>query len=241
MDLNLLCKIRRAHLGMRCFDSIAKRTRTMASAVALILAPLAAQACDTALMLAIDVSNSVDVAEYRLQIDGLADALADPEIVDALVDGEVALSLMQWSGADRQEMSIRWTRMVTPGDVARFAAEARETERAFVLSDTAPAEAVAFALDQFRQVEDCGRHILDVSGDGTPNAGSDVRSARLAAERAGVTINGVAIESMGVAITGFYQRALVTRDGFVITARGHLDYPRAIRDKLIRELSQAVG
>ncbi len=200
-----------------------------------------AAACDTALMLAIDVSNSVDTREYRLQIDGLADALQDPEIIDALLEGQVTLSMMQWSGEDRQDMSIGWVQMRTPADVARFAALARTTPRAFVMSDTAPAEAVAFALRQFEAVRECGRHILDVSGDGTPNAGSDVRGARLAAQRAGVTINGVAIESIGVAITGFYQRALVTRDGFVITARGHRDYPRAIRDKLIRELSRVIG
>ncbi len=192
-------------------------------------------------MLAIDVSNSVDTREYRLQIDGLADALQDPEIIDALLEGQVTLSMMQWSGEDRQDMSIGWVQMRTPADVARFAALARTTPRAFVMSDTAPAEAVAFALRQFEAVRECGRHILDVSGDGTPNAGSDVRGARLAAQRAGVTINGVAIESIGVAITGFYQRALVTRDGFVITARGHRDYPRAIRDKLIRELSRVIG
>jgi len=204
-------------------------------------AATAAAACDTALMLSIDVSNSVDPGEYRLQTDGLADALADPEIVEALVQGQVALAVMQWSGAERQALSIPWTRMSTAADVALFATQARLTERAFVLSDTAPAEAVYFALEQFGDVADCARHIIDVSGDGTPNAGTDILAARLAAERAGVTINGIAIESMGMAITGFYQRSLITRDGFVITARTHRDYPRAIRDKIVRELSRVLG
>jgi Ca-activated chloride channel homolog len=198
-------------------------------------------ACDTALMLAIDVSNSVDVGEYRLQIDGVADALRDPEIAAALVEGQIALSLMQWSGVDRQQTSLDWARMTTPADVLAFSEAARQVERAFILSDTAPAEAVAYALARFADVPDCGRHVLDVSGDGTPNAGSDVRAARLAAERAGVTINGIAIESLGVAITGFFQRALITRDGFVVTARGHSEYPRAIRDKILREISEVLG
>ena len=209
--------------------------------LALLVSPSGLAACETALMLAIDVSNSVDTAEYRLQVDGLADALRDPEVEEALLNGQVALAMMQWSGSDRQELSIPWTRMTTPAEVAAFARQARVTPRAFVMSDTAPAEAVFFALEQFAQVEDCARHIIDVSGDGTPNAGSNVLAARLAAERAGVTINGVAIESLGVAITGFYQRSIVTRDGFVMTARGHRDYPRAIRDKLIRELAQVLG
>ncbi|MBM1222270.1 DUF1194 domain-containing protein [Ponticoccus sp. SC2-23] len=210
-------------------------------AAALFVAGGTARACDTALLLAVDVSNSVDEAEYRLQIDGMADALLDPEIVLALTEGRVTLSVMQWSGVERQVMSLPWRQMLTKADVIRFSQDARALERAFVLSDTAPAEAIRFALRQFDEVEDCARHIIDVSGDGTPNSGSDTRGASQEAERAGVTINGIAIESMGVAISGFYRRALVTRDGFVITARGHRDYPRAIRIKILREVSRVVG
>lgn len=198
-------------------------------------------ACDTALALTIDVSNSVDPAEYRLQIDGMADALQDPEIVEAMVQGEVAIMVMQWSGEDRQEVSIPWTRIRTALDAERLAIAARTIPRAFVLSDTAPAEAIYFALDQFGAVSDCVHHVIDVSGDGTPNAGGDVRTARNTAERRGVTINGVAIESMGLAITGFYNTSVITRNGFVITARTHREYPEAIRMKILRELAQVLG
>jgi Ca-activated chloride channel family protein len=198
-------------------------------------------ACQTALALTIDVSNSVDPGEYRLQIDGMADALQDPEIVDAMVQGEVAIMVIQWSGTDRQEVSIPWTRIRTALDAERLAAEARLIPRAFVLSDTAPAEAISFALGQFGAVADCEHHVIDVSGDGTPNAGGDVRGARNRAERQGVTINGVAIESMGVAITGFYKTSIITRNGFVITARTHREYPEAIRMKILRELAQVFG
>lgn len=213
----------------------------ISTAVLMSVTAISAEACETALLLAIDVSNSVDVAEYRLQVDGLADALEDPEIIDTLVQGQVTLSVMQWSGVDRQVMTTGWVQMITPGDVAALSREVRLTPRAFVLSDTAPAEAIYFALSQFAAVDHCGRHIIDVSGDGTPNSGAEVVGARLAAERAGVTINGIAIESIGIAITSYYHRALVTRDGFVITATGHRDYPRAIREKLIRELSRVIG
>ena len=114
-------------------------------------------------------------------------------------------------------------------------------ERAFVLSDTAPAEAIYFSLRLFDQVPDCNRKVIDVSGDGTPNGGSDVRNARNAAERAGVTINGIAIESMGIAITNFYRGAVITRDGFVMTARTHREYPETIRAKILREISRIFG
>lgn len=201
----------------------------------------AAHACDTALLLAIDVSNSIDVAEYKLQTDGLADALRDPEISEALVNGNVALSVVQWSGEDKQAITLPWTRIRTPIDVETFAARARLMPRAFVLSDTAPAEAILFSLQQFGAVGDCTRHIIDVSGDGTANSGADVRGVRNEAERRGVTINGIAIESMGLAITGYFKRAIITRDGFVITARGHREYPEAIRQKILREISRIFG
>ena len=207
----------------------------------LCAAAFPARACDTALILTIDVSNSVDVAEYRVQTDGLADALRDPEVIEAMVSGDIAVAVVQWSGETRQELSIPWTRITSAGDVAALSDRARAMERAFVLSDTAPAEAIYFALRQFANVPDCKRKVIDVSGDGTPNGGTSVRTARRAAEQAGVTINGIAIESMGLAITGFFQSALITRDGFVMTARTHREYAATLRRKIIRELSRVVG
>ena len=87
----------------------------------------------------------------------------------------------------------------------------------------------------------CARKVIDVSGDGTPNAGTPVREARRAAEAQGVTINGIAIESMGMAITNFFRGAVITRDGFVMTARTHREYAETLRRKIIRELSRMVG
>lgn len=201
----------------------------------------AAQACDTALVLTIDVSNSVDPGEYRLQIDGLADALEDPEIVEAMVRGQVAISVVQWSGENWQDLSIPWRTIRTALDAQQLALDARLMPRAFVLSDTAPAEAIYFAMKQFDTAPVCRRKVIDVSGDGTPNAGSTTAAARQAAQRAGITINGIAIEGLGIAITTFYHRQVITRDGFVITARTHRDYPNAIRRKLIRELTIPLG
>ena len=205
------------------------------------LLPVAAQACDTALVLTIDVSNSIDPGEYRLQTDGLADALRDPEIVEAMVEGENFLTVVQWSGVDKQAVVIPWTQMRTALDVDSFAQKARLMERAFVLSDTAPAEAIYFSLALFDDVPQCERKVIDVSGDGTPNGGSDTRAARNAAERAGVTINGIAIESMGLAITNFFRGAVITRNGFVMTARTHREYPQTIRAKILREISRILG
>jgi len=210
-------------------------------ALCLVFAPLMARACETALVLTIDVSNSVDVAEYRLQVDGLADALSDPEIRDTLVRTATTIAVVQWSGEDKQAVSIPWTQIRSEGDVIGLAARARGLERAFVLSDTAPAEAILFSLDLFAEVPGCARRVIDISGDGTPNGGSDVRQARRMAERAGVTINAIAIESMGLAITNFYGDSVITRDGFVMTARTHREYPETLRLKILREISRVLG
>lgn len=200
-----------------------------------------AHACRTALILAMDVSNSVDPGEYRLQIDGLAAALRDPEIAEILVRDQVALSVLQWSGVDAQEVVLDWTQMLSPSHVQLFANAVQQVPRAFVMSNTAPAEAMNTALAHFESGPNCARRVLDMSGDGTPNAGGEVARLRRQAERGGVTINGLAIEGLGRAITNFYTRSIITSDGFVETARGHRDYARAIRRKILREISAVFG
>lgn len=210
-------------------------------ATAFLSLPVAAWGCETALLLSIDVSSSIDGGEFRLQVDGLADALTDIDVVDALVQGQSALSVVQWSGVGDQRLVLPWTRIADASDVERLSLQVRAMERAFVNSDTAIGDAIAFSATQFGDVVDCERKVMDVSGDGTENSGGRTSLARQQAESAGITINGIAIESLGVAITGFYRIAVITSDGFVVTARGHLDYPRAIREKIRRELSKVTG
>jgi len=207
----------------------------------LVLIALPIRACEVALVLAIDVSDSVDVGEYRLQVDGLADALRDPGIVDTLVEGRMALTVLQWSGADRQQNSLPWRRMQSATDVAAFAHAARTMPRAFVRSDTAPGDAIMAAVALFGAVPDCRRHVIDMSGDGAENAGRATVQASRTALAAGIEVNGLAIESLGVAITEFYRRAVITPGGFVMTARTHSDYARAIREKIRREISRVSG
>ncbi len=111
--------------------------------------------------------------------------------------------------------------MIDAGDVARFARAARRLPRAFIASDTAVGEAISFALAQFAAVSRLSPLVIDISGDGPENAGFTVGSARQIAEAQGVEINAIAIEDMGARpITNFYRRWVITRDGFVMTARG---------------------
>lgn len=200
-----------------------------------------ARACETALLLAMDVSNSVDAGEYRIQRDGLAAALRDPVIAETLASGSSAVAVMQWSGARMQTLSVPWRRILTPADAAALAAEVAAMPRAHVGGNTALGVALQAALEQFAAVPDCGRRIVDVSGDGTENADGSPRAARRAAERAGITVNALAIESLGRALTGYYAAAVITRDGFVETAAGFTDFARAIREKIRREISRMTG
>lgn len=216
--------------------------RAVALVVALVLAT-PARACDTALLLAIDVSGSIDRGEYALQVNGLADALLDADVAGALLQGQVALSVVQWSGVGLQKVVLPWQRMLSAGAITAFAARARTLPRAFDGSDTAVGEAIGFATGQFAAVADCRRKVIDISGDGPENAGQNASRARRDAIAQGIEINAIAIEDMGPSapISNYYHNRVISPKGFVITARGLDDYPRAIRAKLLRELARPMG
>ena len=201
-----------------------------------------ALACDTALLLAVDVSGSIDPDEYLLQTSGLADALQDPEIADALVAGKMSLALMHWSGVGYQRLSLPWTAMLTPADVARFAQATRKIARPRDYTDTAIGGAIRFSLAQFAAVPECRHAVIDISGDGEENSGLNLPAARAEAAAAGVTINAIAIEvdNTSTALSSYFRRFVITRDGFVVTAQGLSDYPRAIQTKLQREVIKPV-
>ena len=164
-------------------------------------------------------------------------------MAEALVRGQVALAVVQWSGATQQALVLPWQRMLTPDAVTGFAARAAQVPRAFEGSDTAVGQGLRFALAQFPAVADCRRRVIDVSGDGQENAGFTDARARTEAVAAGVAINAIAIEEPGPAmpITSYYKGWVITPGGFVVTARGLQDYARALRLKLLRELVKPVG
>jgi Ca-activated chloride channel family protein len=216
----------------------------MRDALALWLALAApAAACDTALLLAVDVSGSIDGGEYALQAAGIAYAVSDAQVTEVLVRGQVALAVVQWSGAGEQVLSLPWRRMLSPGDVEGLAAAALAMPRAFVNSDTAVGQAVGFATDAFAAVPDCRRKVIDLSGDGQENAGFTLADTRDAAIRAGIEINAIAIEESGLPspVTNYFLRSLITRNGFVLTTRGLSGYAETLRIKLLRELERPVG
>lgn len=202
-----------------------------------------ANACEIALLLSIDISGSIDKGEYAIQIEGLALALQEPAIVDSLVAGQMALAVVHWSGIDRQALVLPWQRMQSPSDVARFAATVAAQSRTFSASDTAVGQAIDFSAAQFTAVADCTRKVIDISGDGPENSGFTDAAARARTHDLGIEINAIAIEDAGRTdpVTRYYQKWVITKGGFVITARGLADYPRAMREKLLREVSKLIG
>jgi len=203
----------------------------------LTLTALPAQACDVALALTVDVSGSISPTEYNLQMLGLADALEDPTISDALVRGQVALLLVQWTGAGRQYVSIPWTEIDSLETLRAFAANVRGTERAWRHFSTAIGDALLFTSAQFADAPPCARQVIDVSGDGVSNEGSIAGQSRDRVVALGVTINGLAIETSVEELTRYYDKFVIGGEGaFVLTALNYADYPRAIRRKLLSEV-----
>ena len=202
-----------------------------------------ARACEVALLLSIDISGSIDAGEYAIQTQGLALALSDAAIIDALVAGQMALAVVHWSGVGRQALVLPWQRIQTASDVARFAATVAGQTRRFSASDTAVGQAIDFSAAQFTAVADCTRKVIDISGDGPENSGFTDAAARARTQDLGIEINAIAIEDAGQTdpVTRYYQKWVITHGGFVVTARGLEGYPRAMREKLLREVSKLIG
>ncbi len=194
--------------------------------------------CDLALALAFDVSGSVNADEYRLQVDGLAAALRDGSVSEALVRGRVAVMVMQWTGSSRQHISLPWRRIESFADVDQLALDVAGIERGWRDYSTAIGEAMQLALFSFDDVPDCARHVLDISADGVSNEGILPQDVRPAMAAAGIIVNGLAIESDVDGLVDYFRQRVITGAGaFVISASDYTDYPRAIRQKMLREVT----
>lgn len=161
------------------------------------LAEAEAQRVDTALILAVDVSNSVDEARYSLQMEGIARAIEDAGVIDAITSGTnggILLALVEW--ADKAEKTIDWHLVRNAGEARAFADKVRRLpHRAGEYTCLARMLAIVreTMLDDIPLKAD--RIVLDVSGDGIDNCALSKASneARDALAARGVTINGLPI------------------------------------------------
>ncbi|MGR3814114.1 MAG: DUF1194 domain-containing protein [Cognatishimia activa] len=198
-----------------------------------------ARACEVALLLAVDVSGSVDPSEYRIQMGGLSAALRDGLVSEALVVGQANVALMQWSGSSRQEISLPWFAIRDFEDVERFARMVDETPRLWRNYSTAIGEALLLGLETMQTAPDCERLVIDVSGDGESNEGVVPQDVKPLMARAGITVNGLVIDTRNEGILEYYRSNVITgQESFVVSANSFDEYPDRIREKLIRELTK---
>ncbi len=155
-----------------------------------------AQNTDLLLVLAADVSRSIDEGEFELQRKGYATALTDPRVLAAIrggTKGTVAVCFVEWSGAGEQLVVVDWTVIHDEEDAGVVAAAILAAPRSF-MGRTSISGAIDFAMERFAAAKPHGnRRIIDVSGDGTNNSGRPVTEARDQAVAEGATINGLAI------------------------------------------------
>lgn len=207
-----------------------------------IAAPSVARACDVALALTIDVSGSVDPREFRVQMHGLAQALNDGDVRAALLTAGAQISVMQWSGADRQQVVVPWTTTQIHADIDRLVATLRNAPRAYRHFSTAIGDAVLSAALMHGEIAGkCKRAVIDVSGDGRSNEGVPLTEMRRQLAQTGITVNALAIEKDNSDLSSYFRREVMTGPGaFVVTAADFKDYARAIRRKLLREIATPI-
>ena len=200
-----------------------------------------ARACDLALLLAVDVSGSVDAQEYRIQMDGLAHAVRDGIVADALIEQRAQVALVQWTGSSRQQQTIPWTAIRTYQDVLTLADRIEEDARIWRNYSTAIGEALSVSRAAFAPVVHCERKVIDVSGDGVSNEGLEPATQRSDLNDAGIIVNAIAIETDKTDLTAYFFENVITGPGaFVVTAQGFEDYPEQIKRKLQRETTRQV-
>ncbi|MEM6638065.1 MAG: DUF1194 domain-containing protein [Pseudomonadota bacterium] len=205
---------------------------------------MAEAGCRLALILALDISSSVDAREDALQRGGLAAALVASEVVEAAlsVPGEpVALAIFEWSGRYQQDMLLPWTLLTGPEDLLTAAERIATSKRSYAEFPTALGYALGYAAGVFRDAPECLRKTIDVSGDGVNNDGFGPHLAYAHFPLDGVTVNGLAITGQADDLIDYYRRELIRGPGaFVIEATSFADFERAMREKLRREMEAPV-
>ena len=216
--------------------------------------PATAQTCRQALILGLDVSLSVNTFDFTLQREGLARALLDPEVMDAMVGptgGTIELAVFEWSGQHDQSLLIDWTTIDSQQalkDISEVLIHSPQLERT---GRTALGAAMRYARDMLRQRSQCVNQTLDLSGDGVNNNGSLPETVKSEMEAAGIIVNGLVIQpGISKAHFGgpnaaqlrqyFEDRVIVGPSSFVETVIGFENYEEAIRRKLLRELAPAI-
>lgn len=248
-------------LDRSTFEPIALRCRNCAAVIVALIAiglidhktARAEGDVDLLLVLAADISRSVDAGKFKLQREGYAAALTHQRVLAAIKSmpsSRIALCYVEWSGATAQAIVVDWASIGTESEAQIFADKVLAAPRMF-MERTAIGAAIDFAMQQFaRSPFKSPRKVIDVSGDGTSNVGRDVVAARDDAIAQGVTINGLAILSEVPlpfnplhthppgGLLKYYQDYVIGGPGaFALAAENHEAFPRLILSKLVKEIA----
>ena len=212
---------------------------------------------DLTVVLAADVSRSVDDAEFQLQRKGYAAALTDPRVLKAIhgtKSGAIGVCFIEWSGEDDQKIVLPWTEIRDEEDGGGAAAVILKAPRSFT-GRTSISAAIDYSMKYFASAAwRAVRRLIDISGDGTSNAGRPITEARDQAVAAGVTINGLAIindqPNFGYSahthppggLPNYYRQNVIGGpNAFLIVVKDFNSFADAMANKLAREINVARG
>lgn len=212
-----------------------------------LVAPARAEdiAVDLELVLAIDTSASIDEAEFALQQEGLATALTDPSVMDAIQSGprqRIAVALTFWAEAGVPADRGAWFLVSDDAEARAFASHVRGFPRR-VNGGTGIGAGIAQSIRHLdRNGFSAARQVVDVSGDGKETPPREIAvligNARAMAIARGVTINGLAILNEDPDVGDWYRREVVAGpDNFVLSVDDFDDFTEAMRRKLVREIT----
>ncbi|MCB4821381.1 DUF1194 domain-containing protein [Roseicella aerolata] len=236
---------------------LAAGAAALSASAPLALAPRRARAVgepvDVLLVLAVDVSRSIDDDEARLQREGYRAAVSDPQVVEAIrggMIGAIGVAYVEWAGAEYQRLVLPWMRISGPAEAQLWSERLAEAPRAS-LSWTSISGGLDFSRTVLAQAPfDATRRVIDVSGDGVNNSGGPVEMARDRLVAEGVTINGLPIvndrPTFGrmppVPLDEYYRESVIGGPGaFVIVAEDFQSFGNAVKRKLIREIAALPG
>lgn len=206
---------------------------------------------DVALVLAVDISYSMDLEELQLQRDGYIAALTSKPVLDAIrggMIGRIGVTYIEWAGVSSRHVVADWQIIEDRASAGAFVARIRDApiRRARRTSITT---AIEFSMERLRAAELRPiRRVIDISGDGPNNEGGLVTVARDRALEAGVTINGLPIilkrgfsSPYDVSnLDDYYQNCVIGGPGaFLVTITERPQFEDAIRTKILREVAQS--
>ena len=222
---------------------ILRKLTQLLAALFSFASPLAA--CEVALVVALDVSRSVDRDEYNLMRNGVAHAFADDEVITLIgsIPGGMMVTVSQWGGTGHQDQTIGWRHLSDKASVLRFAGELTRIHRMFLWSDTSISQALLHAHSLFDiNTVACRRQVIDVSADGISNSGPPVRPISHGIGLRGTTINGLIVTGHRPDPVAYFREFVISGTmPFVEVANSYDDYPEVMKRKLLRELSPVVG